>query len=448
MTSAVPDCRLPPFSEEELLRRHNSLHRIFAALLLAASVFAASAFAQEFPSAKPESVGLSSERLDRITAAVQHGIDDKRIAGAVTLVLRHGQVAYYKAQGLSDREAAKQMQRDAMFRICSMSKPITSVGAMILYEEGKFLLDDPISKYLPEFKNPKVLVKPANGAPYTIPAKREITVRDLIRHTSGITYNWNEDVGQMYTDSKVAHGILQYDGTIGDSVKNLAAQPLLFNPGDKWEYSLGIDVLGRLIEVWSGKPLDEFFRTRIFEPLGMQDTYFFVPDAKVPRLATAYTYFDGKGLNRFPDTPIVEGSMIYSADYPYRGPKKLFAGGAGLNSTAMDYARFAQMILNGGKLGNTRILSRKTVELMSHDQLGKIAPEMGFGIGFGISGVKAPLDELGSVGDLGWGGFFYTTFTIDKKEDMVIVFMAQLHPSGGLRLDREVEVLAEQSVID
>lgn len=430
------------------MRRAEFRSRIVATSLLTAFAFAVSALAQEFPSAKPEAVGLSPERLDRISSAVQHSIDDKRIAGAVTLVLRHGQVAFFKAQGMADREAAKPMQRDSIFRICSMSKPITSVGAMILYEEGKFLLDDPVSKYLPEFKNPKVLVKPANGQAYTIPAKREITIRDLMRHTSGITYNWNEDVGQVYTDSKVAHGILQYDGTIADSVKNLAAQPLLFNPGDRWEYSLGIDVLGRLIEVWSGKPLDEFFRTRIFEPLGMEDTYFFPPDAKVPRIATAYTYYDGKGLSRFPDTPVVEGSMIYSADYPYRGPKKLFAGGAGLNSTAMDYARFAQMILNGGKLGSTRILSRKTVELMSHDQLGKVDPNQSFGIGFGISGTKAPLDELGSVGDLGWGGFYYTTFSIDPKEDLIVVFMAQLHPTGGLRLDREVEVLAEQSIND
>jgi CubicO group peptidase (beta-lactamase class C family) len=430
------------------LRRYSPRYCFVLAFLLAGFVFAVSAFAQEFPSAKPESVGLSSERLDRIATAIQRNIEDKRIAGAVTLVMRHGQVAFFKAQGMADREAAKPMQRDSIFRICSMTKPITSVGAMILYEEGKFLLDDPISKYLPEFRNPKVLIKPSSGQPYTIPAKREITIRDLMRHTSGLTYNWNEDLGQMYTDAKVTHGLLQYDGTIADSVRNLAAQPLLFHPGDRWEYSLGIDVLGRLIEVWSGKPLDEFFRTRIFEPLGMQDTYFYLPDTKVPRLAAAYTYYDGKGLNRFPDTPIAEGPMIYSADYPYRGPKKLFAGGAGLVSTAMDYARFAQMILNGGKLGNARILSRKTVELMSHDQLGKIDPNQGFGIGFGVSGAKGPLDELSSVGALGWGGFFYTTFSIDPKEDLIIVFMAQLHPTGGLTLDHEVQVLAEQSIND
>jgi CubicO group peptidase (beta-lactamase class C family) len=231
-------------------------------------------------------------------------------------------------------------------------------------------------------------------------------------------------------------------------VKHLAGLPLLFNPGDKFEYSLGVDVLGRLVEVISGKPLDEFFRTRIFEPLGMKDTYFFPPDNKLDRLATAYTYYPDKGLNRFPDTPIKEGSFVYSADYPSRGPKKLFSGGAGLVSTAMDYARFCQMMLDGGKVGNTRLLGRKSVELMTHDQLGKIGPDQGFGLGFGVDGVKEPLSELGSVGEFNWGGFFYTGFNIDPKEQMIVIFMAQLHPTGELRLDREVDVLAYQAIND
>ena len=349
------------------------------------------AVAQDLPAAKPESVGLSSDRLERIATAVQHDIDDKRIAGAVTVVVRHGKVAWFKAQGMSDREAAKTMPADAMFRICSMTKPSTSVAVMMLYEEGKFLRDDPVSKYLPEFKNPRVLVKPASGATYTIPATQEITIRDLRRHTSGITYQWNDDLGPMYEKADVASGLLQFDGTIADNVKHLAALPLLFNPGDRFEYSLGVDVLGRLVEVVSGKPLDEFFRTRIFEPLGMKDSYFFPPDNKLDRMATAYTYYPGKGLNHFPDIPIREGSFVYSADYPSRGPKKLFSGGAGLISTAMDYARFCQMMLDDGKVGNTRLLSRKSVELMTHDQLGKIAADMGFGLGFGVDGVKAPL---------------------------------------------------------
>jgi CubicO group peptidase (beta-lactamase class C family) len=428
------------------LARQN--RRIIPVLLGFLIVSVCAAIGQDLPTGKPDSVGLSAERLERIGTAVQRDVDDKRIAGAVTLVIRRGRVAWFKSQGMMDREAAKPMRPDAMFRICSMTKPITSVAVMMLYEEGRFLLDDPVSKYLPEFKNPKVLVKPASGATYSIPATREITIRDLLRHTSGLTYNWNADLGPMYETAGVASGLLQYDGTIADSVKKLATVPLLFNPGERWEYSLGVDVLGRLVEVVSGKPLDEFFRTRIFEPLGMKDTYFFPPDNKLDRLATAYTYDPDKGLNRFPDTPIREGTFAYSADYPSRGPKKLFSGGAGLVSTAMDYARFCQMMLDDGKVGNIRLLSRKSVELMTHDQLGKIGPEQGFGLGFGVSGIKSPLSELGTPGEYSWGGFFYTGFTIDPKEQMIVVFMAQLHPTGDLSLDREVNVLAYQAIND
>jgi CubicO group peptidase (beta-lactamase class C family) len=419
-----------------------------AALVVGALFSCAAGFAQELPSASPEAVGLSSERLGRIATVVQQSIDEKKIAGIVTMVVRHGQVAWFDARGMADRESGKPMQRDAIFRICSMSKPITSTAVMMLYEEGKFLLEDPVSKYLPEFGNPKVLVTPATGQPYSIPATREITIRDLLRHTSGLTYNWNASLGQMYVNANVASGLLQYDGTIGDSVKQLAGIPLLFNPGDRWEYSLSVDVLGRLVEVVSGMPFDEFLRTRIFDRIGMKDTYFFLPADKVPRLATAYTYYDGKGLNRFPDTPLADGPMLYSADYPYRGPRKLFSGGAGLSSTTMDYARFCQMMLNGGTLDHVRLLSRKSVELMSHDQLGTISHEMGFGLGFGVDGVKAPLVELGSEGQFSWGGFYYTSFTIDPKEDMIVISMAQLHPTGGLALDKEIHVLAYQSLND
>jgi len=425
------------------------LRKIRISLFVCVLLLAVVAAAQELPSGKPEAVGLSGERLERIGKAVQKNIDDKRIAGAVTLVMRRGQVVWFKAQGMQDREAGKPMKTDTIFRICSMSKPITTAAVMILYEEGHFLLGDPVSMYLPEFKDMKVLVKPAGGGkPYTIPATHEITIRDLLRHTSGMTYDWNEDLGAMYRDGKVASGLLPYDGTIGDNVERLAKQPLLFNPGEKFEYSLGVDVLGRLVEVVSGKPFDEFLRTRIFEPLGMKDTYFFPPENKLDRLATAYTYYPDKGLNRFPDTPITEGTFTYSADYPYRGAKKLFSGGAGLNSTAADYARFCQMMLEGGKLGNVRILSRKSVELMSHDQLGKIAPDMAFGLGFGIDGEKGPLQELGTTGSYYWGGFFYTGFSIDPKEQMIVVFMGQLHPTGDLELDRQVHELAYQAIND
>jgi CubicO group peptidase (beta-lactamase class C family) len=419
-------------------------------LLLAPAVglvLTLTAIAQEFPQAKPESVGFSSERLARIGAAVDQGIADKRVAGMVTLVLRHGQVVWFDSRGMADREAGKPLQKDTIFRICSMTKPITSTAVMMLYEEGKFTLEDPISKFLPEFKNPKVIVKPAQGDSYAIPAKREITIQDLLRHTSGLTYPWNDVVGQAYADANVATGLLQYDGTIGDSVKRLAGVPLRYNPGERWEYSLSVDVLGRLVEVVSGMPLDQFFKARILDPLGMTDTFFYLPAEKVDRLAAVYTFYDGKGLGRFPDSPIVENAFSYSADYPYKGPRKLFSGGAGLCSTAMDYARFCQMILGGGKLGGVRILSRKSVELMTHDQLGQISSDQAFGLGFGIEG-KGPLAELGTPGALQWGGFYYTSFEIDPKEDMVIISMAQLHPTGGFNLDARVKILAYEALED
>jgi len=305
-----------------------------------------------------------------------------------------------------------------------------------------------VSKYIPEFAHPKVMVKPATGQPYTIPAAREITIHDLLTHTAGLTYHWNADLGTAYRDAGVAHGLLQYNGRIGDSIKALAGLPLLFSPGEKFEYSLSIDALGYLVEVVSGMSLDQFMKTRIFEPLGMKDTCFFVSDDKVTRLAAAYTYYEGKGLERFPEQPIVEGPFSYSADYPFRGPKTLYAGGAGLSSTAGDYARFCQMMLNGGVLGNVRLLSRKSVELMSHDQLGSKIPDVEFGIGFGVEGTKALLPEIGSPGQYGWGGFFYTKFFIDPKEKMIGIFMGQLHPTGDLTLDSLFQNLVYQAVVD
>lgn len=424
------------------------MKKINISTLVCILILAINVVGQEMPIVKPESTGMSSERLERISTAIQGSIDGKRIAGAVTLVARHGQVVWFKAQGMMDREAGKPMRPDTIFRICSMTKPITSLAVMMLYEEGHFLLEDPISKYLPEFNNPRVLVKPTSGASYSIPATREITIRDLLRHTSGLTYNWNDELGQEYNQANVAHGMLPYDGTISDNVKRLAGIPLLFNPGDRWEYSLGVDVLGRLVEVISGKHLDEFFRTRIFEPLRMKDTYFYLPDNKLERLVTMYTYYTEKGLNRFPDTPIAEGTFTFSADYPYRGPKKLFSGGAGLVSTASDYARFCQMMLDNGKVGKKRFLSRKSVELMTQDQLGKIDNDYGFGLGFSVDGAKAPLSELGSPGEYSWGGVFYTAFSIDPKEQMIVIFMAQLYPTGDLSLSRQVHALAYQAIDD
>jgi CubicO group peptidase (beta-lactamase class C family) len=380
--------------------------------------------------AKPESVGFSSARLKRIAPVVQGSVERGEIAGAVTLVVRHGQAVWFQASGKQDREAAKPMRTDSIFRICSMTKPVVSLGIMMLYEEGRFDLDDPISKYIPEFGDPKVLVTPKERKPYTIPATQPITIRNLLTHTSGIVYNWDPELGSFYKEANIAAGLLPFDGTIGENVKRLARLPLLFNPGERWNYGLNVDVLGYLIEVISGKALDQFLKERIFEPLGMHDTFFYVPQDKLDRLATAYTWYEGKGLARFPDTPITEGTFSYSADYPVRGPKKLFSGGAGLCSTTEDYARFCQLMLNRGKHGKTQLISRKSVELMTHDQLGPKFPDQEFGLGFGVGGVKTPLHGLGSAGQYEWGGFFYTGFTIDPKEDMITVFMAQLHPGS------------------
>jgi CubicO group peptidase (beta-lactamase class C family) len=288
-------------------------------------------------------------------------------------------------------------------------------------------------------------MKTASGVPYTIPAAHEITIRDLLRHTSGLTYQWNSDLGPMYKDANVASGLLPYDGTIGDSVKRLATVPLLFI----WR------ALGVQPERWCSWAFDrsDFWDAarRIlpdpyFRATRHERYFFFPPDNKVDPLATAYTYYSDKGLNRFPDTPITEDSFSYSADYPVRSPKKLFSGGAGLTSSVPDYARFCQLILNGGKLGNMRVLSPKSIELMTHDQLGKISPEQGFGLGFGVNGIKSPLEELGTPGQYGWGGFFYTEFSVDPKEDLIVIFMSQLHPAGDLQLNRQIHVLAYQAI--
>jgi hypothetical protein len=248
-----PNYRAPHWDILQLMKQ---TWRFGLPAFLAACILCAHATAQDLPPASPESVGLSAARLARIATTVDQSIQEKRIAGAVTLVARHGRVAWLKAQGMLDREAARPMPADAIFRICSMSKPITSLAVMMLYEEGRFLLDDPVSKYIPEFKNPKVLVKSPAGRSYPIPATREITIRNLLTHTSGLTYQWNGDLGQTYKDANVASGLLPYDGTIGDSVKRLAVLPLLFNPGERFEYSLGVDVWASMFSViwWRCSP--------------------------------------------------------------------------------------------------------------------------------------------------------------------------------------------------
>ena len=403
--------------------------------------------------ANAEEVGLSSERLARIAAAIQKSVDDGRIAGGVSLVARHGKIAYFQAVGMADREAHKPMRTDSIFRICSMSKPITSVAVMMLYEEGRFELSDPVSDYLPEFKHMKVLDPPwpqdkTSPPGALVDAKRPITIFNLLTHTSGLTYQWNARLGKAYRDAHVGSGIMQQEGTIGEGVKRLAALPLLFQPGDDWEYSLADDVLGRFVEVVSGMPFDQFLQERIFRPLGMKDTGFFPPEDKVARLATAYAYDEQKGLHPILDNQVMggDGGFQYTADYPYRGPHTYFSGGGGLTSTTEDYYRFCQMMLNGGELNGVRILSRKSVELMSHNHVVGKPDGNHYGLGFGTVDAPQDLTELGSVGTFDWGGFYFTSFVIDPKEDMVAIFMGQINPAGGLNLSSKAITLAYQAI--
>jgi len=324
----------------------------------------------------------------------------------------------------------------------------------MLYEEGRFTLNEPVSDFIPEFKNMKVLDPPwpqdkTSPPGALVDAKRPITIFHLLTHTSGLTYQWNTRLGKSYVDAGIASGLLQQPGTIGDVVKKLAKQPLLFQPGDDWEYSLADDVLGYLVEVVSGMPLDKFLAERIYKPLGMKDTSFYLPDEKVPRLATAYTYYPEKGLQPIKDGQVVkEGTLSYSADYPYRGPHTYFSGGGGLCSTAEDYYRFCQMMLNGGQLNGVRVLSRKSVELMSQNHVQGKLDEFGYGLGFGVTSDPWFLTELGSLGAYSWGGFYYTSFVIDPKEDLIAIFMGQLHPTGELNLDDMVIRLAYQAIND
>jgi CubicO group peptidase (beta-lactamase class C family) len=335
-----------------------------------------------------------------------------------------------------------------------MTKAITSVAVMMLYEEGHFLLGDPVSKYIREFRKPRTLLPDSlqhdhSDTLQTEPAKREIKIRDLLTHKSGLTYQWNKRLGLVYKEAGITHGLLQDESTIGEKMRRLAGLPLLFHPGDKHHYGLSIDVLGHLVEVTSGMTLDEFFQKRVFGPLKMKDTHFFPPKGKLDRLAAVYRPGKDGGIERAPEGPIKgPGSFVYSIDYPYKGPKHYFSGGGGLCSTVADYARFCQMLLNGGHLDGIRLLSRKTVELMTTDHVKELRKDGGFGLGFLVTRDLAESGEIGSLGAYGWGGFFYTRFVIDPEEELVTIFMSQKYPTGGTRLADRFRALAYQAIID
>jgi CubicO group peptidase (beta-lactamase class C family) len=407
------------------------------------------------PSAAPEEVGLSSQRLTRVDRVMQEFVDRRQISGTVALIARHGKIAYSKSFGTMDE--GKPMTNDTIFRIASMTKPITSVAVMMLLEEGKVLLNDPVSKYLPEFKNPSVLVSdgPNEDQYHLVPAKREITIRHLLDHTSGISYGFwgRKHLARLYTDAGISDGLIQTEGTIGEGVKKLARMPLMNQPGEAWEYGLNTDVLGRLVEVVSGMPLDQFFQERIFKPLGMKDTYFFLPEEKRPRFAAVYTPNEQGGISRLPEGPVRMGPVLFSINWHYKGPRTYFSGGGGLVSTASDYVRFLQMLLNGGKLDGVQLLGPKVVELMTRNHIGDLdvflrAPGYKFGLGFAVLADPDRSGRIESKGEYNWGGFFYTRFWIDPKEGLIGIFMAQMRPNQHLDLDEKFRVLTYQAIME
>ena len=391
------------------------------------------------PAGTPDDVGLSAERLERIGETIQRAIDTKQISGAVTVVARRGRVAHFEARGLMDIEANAPMRKDSIFPIASMTKPVTAVAILMLVEEGQVRLSDPVSRFIPEFKGTKVAMPRTDAAGeegdiYTVPAKREITVHDLMTHTSGL--------GSFGAAREATARIAPRDltGTVADWAAALGAAPLDFQPGARWAYSglAGIDTLGRIVEVASGLTFDEFLRQRIFEPLGMKDTAFNVPEDKKPRVVTVYRR-----------TP--EGLELFFPLPEWLTTTTLHGGGGGLWSTADDYLQFGRMLVNGGELNGTRLLGARTVDLMASNHVGDLYEEAGSpGMGFGLT-VDVVLDSVAARGDhrstgsFGWVGAFGTAWWVDPKEELTAILMVQT-PGGPLRADFQNAVM--QAIID
>ena len=375
--------------------------------------------------ASPEEVGLSSERLDRLARITQGHVDSGLLPGAVILVARHGKIAYFKTFGYRDRDASAAMPADAIFRLASLTKPIVSVAAMMLHEEGKFQIYDPLSQYLPEFAMPTVGID-------RVAATRGITIQDLLRHTSGLTSGTGDTpVDRLYRDADVR----SRDQTNADLVAKLAKLPLLHQPGTRWHYGFSTDVLGRLVEVVSGKGLGAFLAERIFQPLGMDDTAFSLPAAKVARAAQPWQRPGGP-----PMTPRFDVAVA----------PRLESGGGGLVSTATDYLRFSQMLLNGGEFNGVRLLGRKTVDFMTADHLGAIPgqqPGMGWGLGFQVRRDAGIAGLPGSVGEYGWAGNTGTIFWVDPKEQLVAIYMIQVNAEDRVYLRNQFRSLVSQAVI-
>ena len=410
------------------------------------------------PLVAPEQVGLSAERLARVRKWMDHWVDSGRLAGMVAVVMRRGQVAFAETAGKADVARNKPMRPDTIFRIYSMTKPLTSTAIMMLYEEGRFQLDDPISRFIPAFAGQRVFQGGSRGKMDLVPAERDITFRDLLTHTSGLTYGMMETnaVDALYRAKEGGVDFQTSTGTLKSVVENLAKLPLIAQPGKAWNYSVSTDVLGYLVEVISGMPFEKFLAEKVIGPLGMIDTDFHVPAAKHERFAANSSAgpSDGKG-----------GGKLQLLDDPgtsrYLAPRTVNSGGGGLVSTAADYLRFCRFMLAKGELDGVRLLGKKTVELMTSNHLKGDMGDMGaprfsestylgigFGLGFSVMLDPAKAQILGTPGEYAWGGAASTAFWIDPAEDMAVVLLTQLMPSSTYPIRRELRVLTYQAIVD
>jgi CubicO group peptidase (beta-lactamase class C family) len=417
-------------------------------LLLA--LFTGRASAQSLSRARPETEGFAVDRLARMSRYLQGAVDSARTAGAVALIVRHGHIVYEEAFGMADREASRRMTTNAVFRIASQSKAITSVAAMMLVEEGRLGLKDPVSRYIPSFASTTVATVSDSGGTRTrriVPARRQVTIRDLLTHTSGMSYGTDSLVRDLYADEELGPraGFGWYFADkrepICASAERLGKLPFVAQPGERWVYGYSTDVLGCVVERASNMPFGDFVRTRITAPLGMTDTRFCLPGAQRERLTAVYA-LSAQGLARAREGPLGQGDYV-------EAPCVSQSGGAGLLSTAEDYARFLTMMANGGTLGGVRLLSPATVALMTRDHVGSLytVPGMGFGLGFEVLLDPGRAGRLGEPGQFGWGGAYHTVYWVDPSLDLVAVFMTQLLPATGSLLQDRFRVLVYQALV-
>jgi CubicO group peptidase (beta-lactamase class C family) len=421
-------------------------------VLLLAFLLSTPVFSQGLPPGEPEAVGMSSDRLRRLDSVMQSFVDEGRLPGVLTMIARHGRVVHFETCGMRDIEAGKPMEKDTIFRIYSMTKPITSVAVMMLCEEGRFQLDDPVSKYIPELEGLRVYVSGTTENMETAECRQLMTIRHLLAHTSGLTYPFfgEKPVELLYQESNV----MDPQSTLSDMIDKLSRIPLRHHPGEAWNYGVSHDVLGYFVEVVSGMPFDRFLSERIFGPLAMKDTGFYVPKDNLDRLAALYGPAENGGIEKKED-PFFGSS--------YATAPRLLAGGGGLVSTATDYMRFAQMLLNGGELEGVRLLSPKTVGLMMINHVAEhLVPFpkgfpgvdgidlVGQGFGFGVSVVMdvAGTGIPGSEGLAYWGGAANTAFWIDPREDLIFMVWTQYRPLLYAELEKRSQVLAYQALVE